>query len=70
MLETVKKYNTDKKRVAQLIQKVKDLGGLSYAEDRMHQFKDQALKLLEPYNDSPYKRSLIDMVDYVVERKI
>lgn len=70
MLETVKKYNTDKKRVAQLIQKVKDLGGLSYAEDKMHQFKDQALKLLEPYKDSPYKRSLIDMVDYVVERKI
>lgn len=70
MIETVKKHNTDKKRVNQLIQKVKDLGGLSYAEDKMHQFKEDALKLIAPYEDSPYKRSLIDMVDYVVERKI
>ena len=70
MLDTVKNHNTDKKRVQKLIQKVKDLGGLSYAEDKMHEFKEEALKLLEAYEDSPYKRSLIDMVDYVVERKI
>ena len=70
MLDTVKNYNTDKKRVEQLIQKVKDAGGLQYAEDQMHQFKEQALELLHPYKDSPYKESLIDMVNFVVERKI
>jgi len=69
-LDTVKNYNTDKKRVQQLIQKVKDVGGLQYAEDQMHQFKEQALELLHPYKDSPYKESLIDMVNFVVERKI
>jgi octaprenyl-diphosphate synthase len=36
----------------------------------MLQFQQEALQLLVNYPDSPFKDSLILMVNYVIERKI
>ncbi len=69
LINSVKNHNRDKKRVKEVIALVKEKGGLKYAEEKMHEFKDQALQLLEPYPSSPYKESLKLMLDYVVERK-
>lgn len=35
----------------------------------MKDFQEQALLMLEEYPESPYKDSLILMVNYVIERK-
>ena len=48
---------------------VKENNGLSYAEQKMIQFQQEALQLLENYTKSEYKDSLIMMVNYVIERK-
>lgn len=69
LINSIKNYNTDKKRVKEVIAFVKERGGLDYAVRKMLSFKDQALALLENYPDSPYKKSLVLMVNYVVERK-
>jgi octaprenyl-diphosphate synthase len=45
------------------------MGGLEYAVEKMLEFKDQALALLDNYPDSDYKASLTLMVNYVVDRK-
>jgi octaprenyl-diphosphate synthase len=70
LINSVKNYNKDKSRVKEVIALVKAKGGLSYAETKMNEFKDKALKLLSTYPDSEYKDALRLMVNYVVERKI
>ncbi|MET7029990.1 polyprenyl synthetase family protein [Sediminicola luteus] len=69
LINSIKNHNKDKKRVKEVITFVKSNGGLDYAVEKMLGFKSEALGLLESYPDSPYKRSLILMVNYVVERK-
>ena len=69
LINSVKNHNRDKKRVKEVIAFVKEKGGLQYAETKMHEFKEQALQVLEPYPDSPYKNALNLMLNYVVERK-
>ncbi|MFI8603184.1 polyprenyl synthetase family protein [Cellulophaga baltica] len=70
VINSIKNYNKDKKRVKEVINFVKDNGGLDYAVTKMLEFKDQALAILETYPDSDYKNSLQLMVNYVVDRKI
>lgn len=48
---------------------VKNNDGLLYAENKMIQFQQEALLLLDNYPDSAYKAALILMVNYVIERK-
>lgn len=69
LINSVKNHNKDKKRVKEVISFVKDKGGLVYAEEKMLEFKTEALELLKNYPDSPYKDSLELMVNYVIERK-
>ena len=69
VINSIKNHNTDKKRVREVIKFVIDKQGLSYAEQKMFAFQQQALDLLADFPDSPYKKSLILMLNYVVERK-
>ena len=69
IINSVKNYNTDKIRVKELIQFVKSKGGLEYAVTKMKEYKTKALFILEKYPDSPYKKSLELMVNYVIDRK-
>ncbi|WP_075341598.1 polyprenyl synthetase family protein [Tenacibaculum agarivorans] len=70
LINSVKKHNKNKKRVKEVIQFVKDNGGIEYTTQKMHDYKNRALKILDNYPDSEYKDSLLMMIDYVVERKI
>ncbi len=70
LINSIKNHNKDKKRVREVIQFVKSRNGLTYAEGRMRDFRQQALALLETFPSSEYKSSLELMVNYVIERKI
>lgn len=70
LVNSVKNHNKDRKRVREVIDYVKQSGGLDYAESRMLGFRDQALEVLRSYPESPYRESLELMVNYVVDRKI
>lgn len=69
LINSVKNHNKDSKRVQEVIQFVKDSNGLTYAEEKMHAYKDRALQYLEKYPESDYKASLLLMVDYVINRE-
>jgi octaprenyl-diphosphate synthase len=69
VINSIKKYNKDQKRVKEVIAFVKDKGGLEYAVTKMKQFQEEALLILNNYSESEFKRALILMVNYVIERK-
>jgi octaprenyl-diphosphate synthase len=70
LLNSVKKYNKNKKRVKEVIEFVKEKGGIEYTVAKMKEYQTEALKILEAYPTSPYKDSLLTMVNYVIERKM
>jgi octaprenyl-diphosphate synthase len=47
---------------------VKEYGGVEYAKWRAEIFGQKALSCLSSFKDSPYKKSLIDMVEFAVNR--
>ncbi|WP_314334010.1 polyprenyl synthetase family protein [Capnocytophaga sputigena] len=70
LMNSVKKYNKDKKRVKEVIAFVKTHNGLEYATAKMKEFQQKALNILNDFPASPYKEALILMVNYVIDRKI
>jgi octaprenyl-diphosphate synthase len=69
LINSIKNHNKDKKRVKEVITFVKDNHGLAYAENKMIEFQQEALLLLNNYPDSEFKSALVLMVNYVIERK-
>lgn len=69
LINSVKNYNKDKKRVKEVIAFVKQHGGIEYTSKKMKDYQKRALDLLTNYPDSEYKDSLITMVNYVIERE-
>jgi octaprenyl-diphosphate synthase len=69
LINSIKNHNKDKKRVKEVIAFVKNNNGLAYAEQKMIQFQQEALQLIEKYPESDFKNSLIMMINYVIERK-
>ena len=69
LINSVKKYNKDKNRVKEVIAFVKQKGGIEYTISKMEEYQSKALLILEEYPTSPYKDSLLTMVNYVIERK-
>ena len=55
--------------MAEVIEFVIQKGGIQYAEKVMYQYKDKALAQLASVPDSPSKQSLIQLVNYSIERK-
>ena len=70
LINSVKKYNKDKKRVKEVIAFVQEKGGMEYTIQKMKEYHSKALDILETYPNSKYKESLLTMINYVIERKI
>jgi len=69
LINSIKNYNKDKKRVKEVIAFVTERGGLTYAETKMKAFQEKALQLLDDFPTSSYKDALTLMVNYVIDRK-
>ncbi|MBB1139852.1 polyprenyl synthetase family protein [Myroides sp. WP-1] len=69
LINSVKNHNEDKRRVKEVIDYVKEVGGLTYASQKMIDYQQEALLILEDFPSSPFKEALITMVNYVIERK-
>ena len=68
LIKSIKKHNKDKSRVKEIISLVKDTGGLNYAVEKMNYYHKIALDDLKKLPDNEFKESLIDMINYVIER--
>ena len=70
LINTVKNHNKDKKRVRNAIHKIKEVGGLEFAEEKMEYFRVHAIEILKTFPKNIYRDSLELMVNYVIERNI
>lgn len=70
LINSVKNHNKDKKRVKEVIAFVRQNNGIDYTIKKMKEYQQSALQILKDYPESPYKDSLITMVNYVIEREI
>ncbi len=68
IVNSIKRHNKDQRRVKELIELVKNKGGLDYAVEKMKYFQSEAIKLIKNYPESHYKDALVMMVNYVIER--
>ena len=69
IINIVKKHHKNKKKVKELIEFIKTHGGIEYTVEKMKNYQQEALKVLEKYPDNKAKESLKLMVNYVIERK-
>ncbi|MCG2791939.1 MAG: polyprenyl synthetase family protein [Weeksellaceae bacterium] len=67
---TIKRHNTDGKRVRELIDFVKSSGGMDYAIQTMKDYQQKALEILSEFPDNEAKDALKLMLDYVISRKL
>ena len=69
LINSVKNHNKNKKRVKEVIEFVKESGGIEYTIEKMKEYQAKATEILNVYPDSTYKDSLLTMVNYVIDRE-
>ena len=70
LINSIKNHNTDKKRVKEVIAFVKAHGGINYTQKKMKEYQAKAVAILDCFPDSLYKKALLQIVTYVIERTI
>lgn len=69
IISIVKNESEKPKKVKEVIQFVKNSGGIEYAQKVMNKFHQDALVLLNHFPESTYKKSLIELVQFTIDRK-
>jgi len=65
----IKNQNKEPDKIKYVLQKVTDAGGISYANKKMIQYRDEALEILSEYPDGDIRRGLEELVRYTTDRK-
>jgi octaprenyl-diphosphate synthase len=68
IISIVKNESDKPKKVKEVIEFVKRSGGLQYAIESMNKYHQNALALLAQFPESAYKKSLIQLVQFTIER--
>ncbi len=68
LLRTIRKHHKENTKIQKIISLVEEKGGLDYAREKMMEYKNRAIDCLTIYPDSDVKTSMIQLVDYVIER--
>tara|TARA_Y200000002_G_scaffold133890_1_gene110376 strand:+ start:809 stop:1786 length:978 start_codon:yes stop_codon:yes gene_type:complete len=69
IINIIKNRNKNKTKVDELIQLVKEKGGIEFAEEKMNFYRQKALKILREFPKNDYRDSLELILNYVIERK-
>ena len=69
IINVVKNHNNNEKKVAEIIQLVKNNNGLEYAKMKMEMYHKEALNILNEFENNEAKKSLKLLLDYVIYRK-
>ncbi|MCD6010802.1 MAG: polyprenyl synthetase [Flavipsychrobacter sp.] len=65
----VKNNSTERDKVNEVIAIVQRSGGIAYAQQKMKQYIEEAIRLLHKYPETPARHAMEELVNYVVERK-
>ena len=69
IINTIKNDSKNSKKIERIILLVKKTKGLEFAENKMNDYYNEALGFLDKIKDSEAKKSLIELVKYVVKRQ-
>lgn len=63
------KTQANKKQIHEIISFVEAHGGVEYAMEKANSYCDEAVSILDRYPDTPFKTSLIQLVDFIMIRE-
>ncbi|MDX1666319.1 MAG: polyprenyl synthetase family protein, partial [Saprospiraceae bacterium] len=69
VINTVKRHSNNPDRVAEVIEFVRNSGGIEYAREAMLKYREEAFVLLRQFPASEVREALFDLVTFVTERK-
>jgi octaprenyl-diphosphate synthase len=70
ILSTIRKHHKNEKKIAPIVQFVKDNGGIDYAREKMTEYRDKALEILNSYPEGEAREGLIELVHFTTTRKV
>jgi octaprenyl-diphosphate synthase len=68
MVRKIKNGKRSQRVVNEVVQFVKDQGGIEFATEKMLEYKSRAMDILHSFPDSPARDSLRDLVEFTVSR--
>jgi len=68
LLKLVKRAPKDPKAVKEVIQAVIEGPGLEYARTKMAELRNEAVEMLDVFEDTEARKALINMLDFTIER--
>ena len=69
LIYILKNQNKKQKKIDYVIDVVEKSGGIAYAVQKMNSFRDEALQILDDFQDSPAKQALAQLVNFTTDRK-
>lgn len=68
LLQSIKRHHKNEKKVQQIIEIVREKGGIEYAKQKMDEYSSKAISLLNIFPESDEKRALIALVNFTSNR--
>jgi octaprenyl-diphosphate synthase len=68
IIRIIKNESDKPKKVKEVIAYVKRSGGIEYAIQVMNRYHQEALTIVKDFPDSPYKNSLVQLVQFTIDR--
>lgn len=68
IINIVKNHNENKQKVDELIEFIRQRGGIEYATTKMLEYKALADSILMEFPDNVFRQSLLNLSDYVISR--
>ncbi len=69
IINTVRRHSDNPKKVREVIDFVLESDGIGYAEQKMREYANEALEILNTFPDNPARESLRELVNYTINRK-
>jgi octaprenyl-diphosphate synthase len=69
IIRKIKKGGGKQQLVNEVVQFVRQNGGVEFAMEKMMEYKEMAMQTLESFPDNPARKSLKDLVEFTVSRK-
>ncbi|MCB0569707.1 MAG: polyprenyl synthetase family protein [Phaeodactylibacter sp.] len=69
IINIVRRHSENPEKVREVVEFVRQSGGLEYARQAMREFRSQAFELLEHFPDTPVRQALTQLVTFVTDRE-
>jgi octaprenyl-diphosphate synthase len=69
LIYIVKNHNKNPEKVKQVIEAVRQSGGIAYAQEKMFSFRDEALQILSTFDNDEIRKALEELVRFTTDRK-